>query len=267
MAADDWIKMRVHLRDDPGVAAIQSATGLDLDAIVGKLHTFWSWADSHVTECQNGDGKAPSITPDWVDQKVGCQGFAEGLVRAGWARFTSQSIVLPRYTSNNGTTGKSRAQANRRQAKRRAGVTKVSRSERDKNDTRGEERREEKKRGKEGAAPPPSVLPPALPDSPPSLLGEPSHAQGDGMDGRRAALAEADIGGRWADALLASEVAESEIRAETKRAKSSRNVRNVAAVVANSLARRHGVVLPGKKLRLTQAESDLLDTVHRRRQA
>lgn len=283
MAADDWIKMRVHLRDDPGTVMIQAKTGLDLDTIVGKLHRFWSWADAHVSEgrrcarcaqscapcarCQQGsdDGFAQGIAQDWVDAYLGHPGFAAALVDAGWARFNAQGIVLPRYTSNNGSTGKGRAQAAKRQARRR-GASRPRHDpvtpERDNSVTRGEERRGEKKRDL------PSVPASSAPvrKSPPTPPKEgAARPRSEGMDGRTAALAEAGIGGKWADVLLASPVTEAEIIAETQRAKASKTVRSVEAVVASSLARRHGVELPGRKLRLNRAETDFLDSVHQRR--
>lgn len=85
------------------------------------------------------------------------------------------------------------------------------------------------------------------------------------MDGRVAALAEAGIGGKWADALLASKVTLEEIQAETKRAKASKTVRSVEAVVAAALARRYDIELPGKGPKRTKAENGFLDSVHRKR--
>ena len=42
--AGEWIKVENHLHEKVEVAAIADHTGLDLDAVVGKLVKVWAWA-------------------------------------------------------------------------------------------------------------------------------------------------------------------------------------------------------------------------------
>jgi len=77
--AADWIKMRTDLAGDPAVIRIRRATGLDADAVVGKLHRLWSWADAHTA-----DGFAAGLDAEWVDEFAGCAGFAASMASAGW---------------------------------------------------------------------------------------------------------------------------------------------------------------------------------------
>ena len=46
----EWIKMRLDLASDPAVIRIRRSLGLDVDAVVGKLHRLWSWADAHTVD-------------------------------------------------------------------------------------------------------------------------------------------------------------------------------------------------------------------------
>jgi hypothetical protein len=40
----EWIKTETHIHEKVEVAAIAEHTGLDPDAVVGKLVRVWSWA-------------------------------------------------------------------------------------------------------------------------------------------------------------------------------------------------------------------------------
>lgn len=139
-----WIKMRTNLSTDPAVIVIARATRLQTYAVVGRLHTLWSWADTHTT-----DGRVDGIDAAWIDKYLERKGFAEAMVQAGWLTIDADGIEFPKYTDHNGETAKSRAQSQRRQAKKRSSrhgsVTEESRNKRDNSVTRGEERREEEK--------------------------------------------------------------------------------------------------------------------------
>jgi hypothetical protein len=113
--ACDWIKMRIDIYDDPAVIAIALSTGLDQDAVVGKLHRLWSWADKHTK-----DGKTPGIVKEWVDRYVGKQGFADAMIRAGWLYADESGIELPNFERHNGHTAKQRGDAQIRQRLSRA---------------------------------------------------------------------------------------------------------------------------------------------------
>lgn len=120
MVAGDWIKMRTDLRDDPAVISVAAALGIDEDAVVGKLHRFWSWADQHTVDgCAKSN--AAAVTQSWLDRYVGAPGFSAALADAGWLTISDSCISIPKFDSHNGETGKRRSLTARRAAKRRAG--------------------------------------------------------------------------------------------------------------------------------------------------
>ncbi len=102
--AGDWIKMRKDLRDDPAVILIAERLGIDQDSVVGKLHRFWCWADSHTQ-----DGNAPSVTESWIDRYVCVTGFARVMVDAGWLTISEHGLGIPNFARHNGQTSKARA--------------------------------------------------------------------------------------------------------------------------------------------------------------
>lgn len=155
--AGDWIKIKTSLIDDPAVIGISIALGLDGDLVVGKLVRIWSWAN-HQTE----DGHAVGVTPDWVDRFLDCQGFAQAMEKVGWLKIKNEKITIPKFDRHNGSSAKTRANAAKRQAKKRS---QPSRTDRDKNVTRPlpEKRREENK------TTPPLTPPTASADHPPHV--------------------------------------------------------------------------------------------------
>lgn len=118
-----WIKMRKDLHGDPAVIAIASATGLDADSVVGKLHRLWSWADSHTT-----NGIANGVSAEWVDTLVSCQTFAKSMTKVGWLALTKRGLSIPNFERHNGETAKQRALTQIRMKKKRDGdiVTEAS---------------------------------------------------------------------------------------------------------------------------------------------
>jgi uncharacterized phage protein (TIGR02220 family) len=102
--AGDWIKMRVALKDDPSVIQIACATGLDEYAVVGRLHSVWSWADAHTA-----DGNADSVTEKWLDRYVQVEGFAAAMREAGWLEVTPTGLNIPSFDRHNGKSAKKRA--------------------------------------------------------------------------------------------------------------------------------------------------------------
>jgi hypothetical protein len=147
--AGDWIKMRTNLAGDPAVKAMARALKLDVFSVVGRLHSFWSWADQH-TE----DGALVLTELEDVDEVVGRRGFAEEMVRVGWLLpGQTQGVEIPNWLRHNGDSAKKRClDMDRQRAKRsRSGhdvVTDVSRTERDETRTESgrlrDQRREEK---------------------------------------------------------------------------------------------------------------------------
>ena len=112
--AGEWIKMRVDLQDDPAVIAIADDTGLDEYSVIGRLHKLWGWADRHTL-----DGNGLCVTQSWVDRFVGCDGFAEAMVLAGWLTNTDAKVGFPHFDRHNGETAKKRALTNKRVAEHR----------------------------------------------------------------------------------------------------------------------------------------------------
>ena len=102
--AADWIKMRTDLAGDPAVIRIRRATGLDADAVVGKLHRLWSWADAHTS-----DGFAAGLDAEWVDEFAGCQGFAAAMIAAGWLAADDSGVRFANFDRHNGQPAKVRA--------------------------------------------------------------------------------------------------------------------------------------------------------------
>ncbi len=139
--AGDWIKMRNDLVEDPAV--IDMAAQLDVDefAVIGRLHALWAWADR-----QSRDGHAVGVTKSWIDRKVQRDGFATAMCSVGWLEVTDTGIAFPNFANHNGESAKTRALGTVRKQKQRS-VTAlsndVSRTERDKSETREEKRREE----------------------------------------------------------------------------------------------------------------------------
>ena len=120
--------MRIDLADDPAVIRIRRATGIDADAVVGKLHRLWSWADAHTT-----DGFADGLDAEWVDEFVGCQGFAEAMTAAGWLASEEGGIRFANFDRHNGQPAKVRALGkNRMKRIRCAGSATVAQPEEEK---------------------------------------------------------------------------------------------------------------------------------------
>lgn len=102
--AGDWLKMRHDLADDPAVIRMAAVCGLDEDAVVGKLHRLWSWADRHTA-----DGHADGIGIPWVDRTSRCDGFGAAMVAVGWLEETGDGLIFPRFDRHCGDSAKARA--------------------------------------------------------------------------------------------------------------------------------------------------------------
>jgi hypothetical protein len=144
--AGDWIKMRIDLRDEPEVIQIAAETNLDEDAVVGKLHCIWGWANK-----TSRLGNAPGVTVAWLDRYVSVTGFAQAMANAGWLHIKGDGFSFPKYDRHNSQSAKRRAlTANRMKRKRDAdAVTGAS----------PEKRREEKR------PPPPTPSVPGDPEA------------------------------------------------------------------------------------------------------
>ena len=133
--AGEWIKMRVDLSSDPAVVRLRRATGLDADAVVGKLHRLWSWADTHLA-----DGVAVGLDAEWVDEFLGAKGFAATMQAAGWLEAGADGVRFVNFDRHNGQPAKARALAKTRMMRSRcAGSATEAQPEEEK-----KKRREEK---------------------------------------------------------------------------------------------------------------------------
>ena len=102
--AGEWIKMRIDLASDPAVVRIRRATGIDADAVVGKLHRLWAWADTHTS-----DGTAAGLDVEWVDELAGCKGFGEAMIASGWLHVDANGLRFANFDRHNGQPAKVRA--------------------------------------------------------------------------------------------------------------------------------------------------------------
>lgn len=96
--------MRTDIATDPAVISIAARLSADEDAVVGKLHRIWSWADLHTI-----DGNASGVTEIWIDRYLSSPGFAREMVRVGWLQVDEAGVVFPHFDRHNGKTGKQRA--------------------------------------------------------------------------------------------------------------------------------------------------------------
>ena len=146
--AADWIKMRTDLAGDPAVIRIRRATGLDADAVVGKLHRLWSWADAHTA-----DGFASGVDGEWVDEFAGCAGFAASMAAAGWLEVDESGVRFTNFERHNGQPAKVRALAKTRMERIRCATSATQ--------AQPEKRRIEKREELQPAAPVPTSKPTA----------------------------------------------------------------------------------------------------------
>ena len=135
--AGDWIKVEVSLTMKPEVWRIAAMTGLDADAVVGKLIRAWAWFDAH-TE----NGNAAGVTFALLDSVCGRSGFADAMSSVGWLEQDGDTMRLPNFGRHNGKTAKNRALTAKRVAshKGKSNASSVTDAL-----PREEKRREEKK--------------------------------------------------------------------------------------------------------------------------
>ena len=110
-----WIKLRTDLLNDPAVYRMAAELRIDRYAVVGRLATFWGWADQHAV-----DGAVDGASSHVVDDVVSLPGFAEALQRVKWLVIEADRVVIPNHDRHNGANAKERALKSERQAKWRA---------------------------------------------------------------------------------------------------------------------------------------------------
>lgn len=153
--SDNWIKMRIRLREDPHVVRIVSRFQRDDChdpvplglAVVGALHAVWSVFDE-----QSCDGKLLGYTPEAMDECIGWPGFSEAMIDVGWLSLKGKVLEMHNFVSHNGQSAKRRIKDAERQRAHRENVTISSRNGHTKSVTREDKRREEKIKSKSASS-------------------------------------------------------------------------------------------------------------------
>gem|GEM_PF-5829046 len=102
---DYWIKMRTNLDTDPNVVFVANKLGIDIFSLIGRLHKFWSWANSHASAA----GSLHRTSAAWIDHFVSCQGFSDALISVGWLLVRRDFLILPQWDRHNGPPAQARA--------------------------------------------------------------------------------------------------------------------------------------------------------------
>ena len=134
--AGEWIKVENHLHEKVEVAAIADHTGLDLDAVVGKLVKVWAWASRN---CY-ADGVTGVTALRIIREITHTPTFDEAMAKCGWLIVKGDKIEFVNFDRHNSQTSKDRALAALRMAKKRGNdaVTEKLRDKRNKSVTREE---------------------------------------------------------------------------------------------------------------------------------
>ena len=114
--ATDWIKMRTCLARDGRVAKTSRTLATNVPHICGALYVMWSLADELAVEDVTGGAILEGYNEADLDRSVGIPGFTEALPRC-WMEVRPEGLYLPKYIEHNGSTGKKRAQDQKRQRK------------------------------------------------------------------------------------------------------------------------------------------------------
>ena len=121
---------------------IASRMGVTNVTALGAIVHAWMIADGHADD----DGFIEHLSFETLNSMIGIEKLAEAMADVGWIKEVQDGLQFIDYKEHNGSTAKTRAQNQKRQAKKRKNdVT----EQRDKMNTRGEERREEERREEE----------------------------------------------------------------------------------------------------------------------
>ena len=99
--AEDWIKIRTDLPDDPNVYLLSEILDLDCPTVVGHLVTFWGWMGKHTP-----DGKQIKLTEGVIDKRIGVVGFSSAMRKVGWLDGEDLELSLPAFDRHNGESAK-----------------------------------------------------------------------------------------------------------------------------------------------------------------
>lgn len=157
--ANDWIKFRCKLWDDPRVRKMSRECPAPRGQVIGALVRFWSLADQYAAT-KDGGATLEGLTPEDVNAEVELENFVESLPEC-WCRVVDGKLYLPEYQEHNGQTAKTRAaDAKRKQASRRRPENVRADADKCPDAPGPEKRRLDKKRNTTTTIPPPVLKAP-----------------------------------------------------------------------------------------------------------
>lgn len=113
--ADDWIKVRMDLVDDPNVFILSDKLSMECPTVVGHLVTFWGWISKHTVS-----GVGIKLSDDSIDKKMGIKGFSAAMRSIGWLDGSDMSIEIPLFDRHNSNSAKARSLESEAKRLRRA---------------------------------------------------------------------------------------------------------------------------------------------------
>lgn len=122
--ADDWIKMRVNLHQDPEVLRIGELMNMSTAEVVGRLHLVWSWLDQH-----SRTAFVATVTLVTLDSISGVTGFTQAMVDVGWLTVSDSGASFTNYDDHISKSAKNRALTAKRQSKKRNAPIKQERDQ------------------------------------------------------------------------------------------------------------------------------------------
>ena len=189
--AGDWIPIDVNLPGKPEVALLSADLRTSTDEVVGLLVRFWIWCQSHTV-----DGFLAGLCPELIARVAHVSTkFLESLEKVGWLEVSDQGVRIPNFDRWFGGAAKRRLMEARKKRLQRESKAKqpsnnrlsrscpdsvpiLSRCDRDKNGTRGEESRGENllnpSASAEGSSEPNGVRSEPPPTGPPEEPTEPT---------------------------------------------------------------------------------------------
>lgn len=104
MAGISWVKIETTLPHKPIVLKLRRILKKGRNEIVGMLVILLCWADG-----ATADGNLGEMLPEDIDYVVGCDGFGQALVEAGWLIEGESGLQFSDWSDHNGYTAKRRA--------------------------------------------------------------------------------------------------------------------------------------------------------------
>jgi hypothetical protein len=132
-----WIKIDHTTPDKPEIHAMADILGVAPEMVLGCLFRIWMWADLQGIDGTSRSCHGRSVTKAGLDSIGRLKGLTEALIDVGWIIEADNELMFHNFNRHNGLEAKERALNSRRKAKSRiSNVTEMSRSERDKSETK-----------------------------------------------------------------------------------------------------------------------------------